>query len=102
GHDPAFDRLELRQVATLVRITSAGDQIELRILADRSVDEAGERRPLQVREMLAGEEGDEVGGRGDELAVQELHERLHGRGGGSGRINAGPVRDTRQDRVRSR
>ena len=49
------------------------DEVELRVLALGPLDEAAEGGTLEVREMGAGEETDQIGGGEDGPAVKELH-----------------------------
>ena len=49
------------------------DDVQLRVVSDRALDEARQAGQLERREVLAGEEADEVGGREDGLAVDQLH-----------------------------
>ena len=52
---------------------AAADDVELAVLTDRPVDEAGQRRPLERGEVLAGEIANEIGRGEDGLAVDQLH-----------------------------
>ena len=49
------------------------DDVELRVVADRPLDEAGDGGAFQLGQMLAGEEGDEVGGGIDGSTVDAIH-----------------------------
>ena len=63
------------EVGLLVLLAALGDEIELRILPLRPLDEAAEGRALEVRQMGAGEETDQIGGREDRPTINELHRR---------------------------
>ena len=49
------------------------DDVELTVLAHRLRHEAGQRRPLERGEVLAGQVADEIGRGEDGLAVDQLH-----------------------------
>ena len=49
------------------------DQLDRGVAADRLRDQAGQRRPLQLEPVAAGEEADEIRGGVDGRAVDELH-----------------------------
>ena len=49
------------------------DDVELGIIAHGALHEAGQGRPLQLRQMLAGEVGNQISGRVDLAAVDRLH-----------------------------
>src|SRR5437667_9358600 len=66
-------RLEVREETSLVLESSLADDVELRVIPHGPVDELGQRRTLQLRQVLAGEIGDEIRGRVDGAAVNRLH-----------------------------
>ena len=49
------------------------DDVQLRVSADRRPNQSGQRGAVQVRQVLAGEKADEVCGRIDRPAVDQLH-----------------------------
>jgi hypothetical protein len=55
-----------------VLLATPREHVDLRIVADRPLDESRDGRTLESREVLAGQEADEVGGAEDGLAVDEL------------------------------
>ena len=66
---------EVGQEARLVLEAALADDVELRVVAHRPLDQAGQRGPFELGQVLAGEVGDEVGGRVDRSAVDGLHGR---------------------------
>ena len=54
--------LEVATEALLVLDAAQRDAVQLRVRAHRPRDEASQRGVLQVREVLAGQESDEVSG----------------------------------------
>ncbi len=57
----------------LVLEAALGDSVELGVGAHGALDQPGEGGAFEVREVLAGEEADEVGGGADGRAVDQLH-----------------------------
>ena len=49
------------------------DDVELGVVAHRALDQPGQRRALELGQVLAGEVADEVRGRVDGLAVDAIH-----------------------------
>lgn len=78
--DPAPVRFELGQVALFVLEAPAPDDVELGIVPLRAFDQPGEGGTLELGQVLAGEIGDEVGGRIDGSAVDRLHRGNDSRG----------------------
>ena len=70
---PAF-RFQICQEAALVLKPPLSDDVELRIVPHRALDKAGQRRALELRQVLAGKVGDQIRGRVDRAAVDCLHE----------------------------
>ncbi len=66
---------EIGQVALLVGEPALLQDVELRVRAHRPPHQARRRGQLQSGQVLAGQEPDEVRGREDGLAVDELHGR---------------------------
>ena len=66
-------RREVGEVARLVLEAALADDVELRVVAHRPLDEAGQRRALELGQVLAGEVGDEVRGGVDGPPVDRLH-----------------------------
>ena len=64
---------KVRQVSLLVLVPALSDDVELRVVAFGTPGEAGRRRPLQRRQVLAGEVADQVRGGVDRPAVDQLH-----------------------------
>ena len=64
---------QVGQVARLVLEAAPADDVELRIVAHRALDEPGQGGALELGQVLAGEVGDEVGGRVDGLPVDAIH-----------------------------
>ena len=71
--DLAALRAQPVEEAPLVLEPAPRDDVDLRVVANRPLHEAGQRRPLEVGEVLAGEEPDQVGGAADHLPVDQLH-----------------------------
>ncbi len=63
---------EVGKVASLVLEAPLANDVELAIVAVRSIDETGQGRTLQGSEMLAGQVADEIGGGEDRLPVDQL------------------------------
>ena len=57
----------------LVLEAALADDVEFRVVADGALDESGDRGALQLGQMLAGEEADEVRGGIDGSAVDAIH-----------------------------
>jgi hypothetical protein len=70
--DPALGT-QVGEVARLVLEATLADDVELRILADGSLDESGDGGAFQLGQMLAGEEGYEVRGGVDGSTVDAIH-----------------------------
>ena len=64
---------KVREEPAFVFEPALPDDVELGIVAHRAVNEAGHRRPFELRQVLAGEVGDEVRGRVHRAAVDRLH-----------------------------
>src|SRR4029079_13146777 len=64
---------ELLQISLLMLFAALANHVELRIVAVRALDQAGEGGTVKLGEMLAGEESDEVRRAVDRLAVDQLH-----------------------------
>ena len=71
--DPLALRTKLAEVSLLMLRAAATDDVELRIGTIRARREAGHRRALESRQVLAGEVADEVRGCEDGAAVEDLH-----------------------------
>ena len=71
--DVAAGRAQLREEARLVLEAPSADDVELRVVAHRPLDEPGQSRALELGQVLAGEVGDEVRGRIDRPAVDAIH-----------------------------
>ena len=72
--DPAVGP-EVGEEARLVLEAAPADDVELRIVAHRPLDETGQRGALELGQVLAGEVGDEVRGRVDGSPVdRSMHE----------------------------
>ncbi len=76
GRDTCSARAQLRQVASLVLEASLADDVELAILAVRTIDQPGQRRALECGEMLAGQVSHQIGRRKDRLAIDQLQTTL--------------------------
>ena len=72
-HDDPTARPEVREEPRLVLEPAPADDVQLRVLAHRPLDEAGDRGPLELGQVLAGEVGDEVGGGIDGTPVDAIH-----------------------------
>ena len=59
----------------LVRIAAASEHVELRVIAMRSLHEAGQGGAFEGGQVLAGKEPDQVGRAVDRAAVDQLHRR---------------------------
>ncbi len=66
---------QVRLVALLVLVAALPDAVQLRVRAFRSTRQARQGGALQVREVAAGEEADEVRGGVDGPPIDELHLR---------------------------
>lgn len=66
------------QVARLVLEAAAVENVEDRVVEARALDQAVQGSALERGQVLAGEEGDEVGGGEDRGAVDALHGRVPG------------------------
>ena len=64
---------QVREEARLVLEAAPADDVELGIVAHRPLDEAGQGRPFELGQVLAGQVGDEVRGRIDRPAVDAIH-----------------------------
>ena len=64
---------QLIQIPLLVLESTLADDVELAIVAMRPLDEPGNGRSLERREVFAGEVTDEVGRGEDGRPVDELH-----------------------------
>ena len=73
--DMAAVRDERREVALLVLVAALPGSIELRVDPVRPLDVSGERTELEIRQVRALQEPDQVRRRVDRLAVDELHPR---------------------------
>ena len=69
----AARRAQIGEEPRLMLEAAATDDVELRVGAHRPTDEAGQRRALELGQMLTGEIGDEVRGRIDRPAVDTIH-----------------------------
>ncbi len=76
SHSPPL-RLQSREVAPLVLLSALRDQIQLRVQPIRLRHEPGQRGQFQPDEMLAGQEADQIRGREDGPAIDELHRHHH-------------------------
>ena len=66
-------RHEVGEEALLVLESALPDDVELRVVPHRALHEPGQRGPLELRQVLAREVGDEISGRVDLAAVDRLH-----------------------------
>ena len=66
-------RAQVGQEARFVLEAALADDVELRIVADRTIDETGRGGAFELGQMLAGEEGDKVSGGIDGSAVDAIH-----------------------------
>ena len=73
GHDRPALRGQVGEVARLVLEAAFPDDIELGIVAHRAFDETREGGTLELRQVLAGEIGDQIRGGVDGSAVDRLH-----------------------------
>jgi len=80
--DPTARGLQVGQIALLVGHSALLQDVQLRVLAHRPLHQARRGRELERGQMLAGEEADEIRGREDGLAADDLHEAP----------NPGPIR----------
>jgi hypothetical protein len=53
-------------------LAAAADDVQLRVVQVRPLDQPGQRRALERRQVLAGEIADKIGSGEDGLAVNEL------------------------------
>ena len=65
--------LEGREESRLVLKAASAEDVQLRIVAHRPPHQPGEGRPFELGQVLAGQEGDEVGGGVDGPALDQLH-----------------------------
>jgi hypothetical protein len=72
-HDRASLGAQVRQEAFLVLDAAPPDDVELRIVADRALDEPGHGRTLELGQVLTGEVGDQVGRGIDGSSVDAIH-----------------------------
>ena len=70
---PTF-RLEVGKESSLVLEPALADDVELRVVPHRPLDEAGQRGTFQLSQVFAGEVSDEIRGRVDGAAVDRLHD----------------------------
>ena len=70
-HDATL-RAEIGEEARLVLEAALADDVELRVVAHRSLDKTRERGALELGEVFAGEIGDEVRGRVDRVPVDSI------------------------------
>ena len=73
ARDPTARAFQVGQIALLVGHPALLQDVQLRVLAHRPLHEARRGRELERSQMLAGEEADEIRGREDGLAADELH-----------------------------
>ena len=66
---------QVLEVALLVLDAALRDEVDRRVVADRLLDEPGERGALEREPVVAGEVADEVGGGIDGTTVDQLHAR---------------------------
>ncbi len=99
---------QVREEARLVLEAALADDVELRVVAHRSLDQTGQRGAFELGQVLAGEVGDEIGGGVDRSAV-DASARLHRSGWpcqlachGARYALAMPVAATRRRRARAR
>ncbi len=64
---------QVGEEAGFVLEAALADDVELRIVADRTIDEPGDGGAFQLGQMLAGEEGDKVGSGIDGSTVDTIH-----------------------------
>src|SRR5205085_10533463 len=102
ARDPPAGGLEGGEEAGLVAQPALLDHVQLGIAADRPLDQAGGGGDLEAGQVLAGEEADEVRGREDRTAVEDLHGsrtpgpiRMPRRAAGSGPEQGGADQPTR-------
>ena len=63
---------QVGEEASLVLEAALADDVELGIVAHRPLDQAGQRGAFELRQVLAGEVGDEIGGGVDRTAVDPI------------------------------
>ena len=61
------------RISRLVLEPALADDVELGVVAHRALDEPGQRGPLELGQVLAGEVGDEVRGGVDGPPVDAIH-----------------------------
>ena len=72
-HDLPTLRPQVREEARLVLEAALADDVELRVVAHRSLHESGEGSAIELGQVLAGEECDKVRGGIDGSAVDAIH-----------------------------
>ena len=70
---PTLDS-KVRQEPPLVLEAALPDDVQLRVVAHRPLDEPRQRRAFELCQVLTGQIGNEIGGRVHGAAVDELHE----------------------------
>ena len=66
------------EVPGLVLLPAPSEDVKLGVIEIGSLDEPVQRCPLQLGEVFAGEEPDQIGRRVDQATVDALHDRIVG------------------------